>query len=158
MIMAFDKEKLITELKTVATGLTLDDTAGRGYHLALRVESDRITDCAGILLGYGFYLVFVTAVHVQPAIEVVYQFAHYDAPCRVIIRLSAGAEKRVPSIASVYQGAAWHEREIYDFFGILFPDHPNLKPLILTREDKGMNPLLKDEKKLRQGEELFSRI
>lgn len=153
--MAFDKEKLIADLKTVSTVLTVDDTAGRGYHLALRVESDRISEGAGILLTRGFYLVFITAVHVRPAIELVYQFAHYETPCRVIMRLSAGEENKVPSIASVYQGAAWHEREIYDFFGIVFLDHHNLKPLILTREDKGLNPLLKDEKKLKPREEIF---
>ena len=35
----------------------------------------------------------------------------------------------VPSIVSVYPGAAWHEREGHEMFGVDFPGHPDLAPL-----------------------------
>jgi len=36
------------------------------------------------------------------------------------------ADPHVPSLFSVYPTVDWHERETYDFFGIIFDDHPGL--------------------------------
>ncbi|WP_264001625.1 NADH-quinone oxidoreductase subunit C, partial [Mycolicibacterium gadium] len=36
------------------------------------------------------------------------------------------ADPHVPSLFSVYPTVDWHERETYDFFGIVFDDHPGL--------------------------------
>ena len=41
--------------------------------------------------------------------------------------LSCGS---VPSITPVFPGADWFEREAYDFYGILFEGHPNLKRIL----------------------------
>jgi NADH-quinone oxidoreductase subunit C len=49
----------------------------------------------------------------------------------------------VASIVDLYAGAAWHERETYEMFGIDFPGHPNLSPLLLPTEFDG-HPLRKD--------------
>jgi NADH-quinone oxidoreductase subunit C len=47
------------------------------------------------------------------------------------------------SIVEVYPGAAWHERETHEMFGVDFPGHPNLMPLLLPPEFEG-HPLRKD--------------
>jgi NADH-quinone oxidoreductase subunit C len=52
-------------------------------------------------------------------------------------------EAAVQSIVDIYPGAAWHERETYEMFGIDFPGHPNLAPLLLPPEFEG-HPLRKD--------------
>jgi len=49
----------------------------------------------------------------------------------------------LPSIVDLYAGAAWHERETYEMFGIDFAGHPNLAPLLLPPEFEG-HPLRKD--------------
>jgi NADH-quinone oxidoreductase subunit C len=36
------------------------------------------------------------------------------------------ADPHIPSLFSVYPTCDWHEREAYDFFGIIFDDHPGL--------------------------------
>lgn len=46
------------------------------------------------------------------------------------------------SLTSVYAGAAWHERETAEMFGIDFPGHPNLIKLYLPQEFEG-HPLRK---------------
>ncbi len=54
--------------------------------------------------------------------------------------------KRAPVLATatgVYRGAAWHERETAEMFGILFEGHPNLVPLLLP-DGFGGHPLRKD--------------
>ena len=40
----------------------------------------------------------------------------------------------VPSISNLFPAANWHEREVYDMFGINFTDHPNLKRILMWDE------------------------
>lgn len=51
----------------------------------------------------------------------------------------------VPSVTSVWKTANWHERETYDFFGIIFEGHPDLRRLLLPSDWQGF-PLRKDYK------------
>jgi len=51
----------------------------------------------------------------------------------------------VPSIAAVFGGAEWHERELCDFFGVNFEGNPNPAPLLLA-EDETSRPLRKDDR------------
>ena len=56
---------------------------------------------------------------------------------------SLSVEPTFDSIVDIYPGAAWHERETHEMFGIDFPGHPGLTPLLLAPEFEG-NPLRKD--------------
>ncbi|MEU5438788.1 NADH-quinone oxidoreductase subunit C [Streptomyces sp. NPDC020719] len=47
------------------------------------------------------------------------------------------------SAVDVYAGAAWHERETHEMFGVDFEGHPNLIPLLLPEGFEG-HPLRKD--------------
>jgi len=49
----------------------------------------------------------------------------------------------IDSVCDIWKTANFHEREIFDFFGIKFNNHPNLKRLFLTDEWEGF-PLRKD--------------
>jgi NADH-quinone oxidoreductase subunit C len=49
----------------------------------------------------------------------------------------------VPSIVEVFPGAAWHERETHEMFGVAFAGHADLKPLLLPPEFEG-HPLRKE--------------
>jgi NADH-quinone oxidoreductase subunit C len=50
----------------------------------------------------------------------------------------------VPSVVDVFPGAAWHERETHEMFGVDFPGHPGeLVPLLLPPEFEG-HPLRKE--------------
>ncbi len=50
----------------------------------------------------------------------------------------------IPSVASVWRGAGWHEREGAELFGVTFSGHPDLRHLLLFDEFKGKYPLRKD--------------
>lgn len=52
-------------------------------------------------------------------------------------------QPRLESVTGVYRGAAWHERETHEMFGIDFAGHPNLTPLLLPDEFDG-HPLRKE--------------
>ncbi|MBU1920404.1 NADH-quinone oxidoreductase subunit C, partial [bacterium] len=49
----------------------------------------------------------------------------------------------VPSVSSVWRIAQWHEREVYDLFGVLYDNHPDLRRLFLEDDWQG-HPLRKD--------------
>ncbi|MEU6022402.1 NADH-quinone oxidoreductase subunit C [Micromonospora sp. NPDC047134] len=49
----------------------------------------------------------------------------------------------IDSVVSVYPGAAWHERETHEMFGIDFAGHDGLLPLLLPPEFEG-HPLRKE--------------
>jgi NADH-quinone oxidoreductase subunit C len=49
----------------------------------------------------------------------------------------------VESVVDLFPGAAWHERETYEMFGISFARHPDLRPLLLPPGFEG-NPLRKE--------------
>ncbi|MBN2645605.1 MAG: NADH-quinone oxidoreductase subunit C [Desulfuromonadaceae bacterium] len=124
--------------------------AQTGYDYDVTLTPESLHGFAEVMLAEGFYLVDLMAVHVKPAIEVVYQFAHFGGQrCRVMGRTFVDAQGALPTISDVFQGANWHEREARDFHGVVFAGHPNLQPLILAEEDVDLKPLLKDEKVLK---------
>ncbi|MEU1374346.1 NADH-quinone oxidoreductase subunit C [Streptomyces triculaminicus] len=49
----------------------------------------------------------------------------------------------LPTAVGVYAGAAWHERETHEMFGVDFTGHPHLVPLLLPENFEG-HPLRKD--------------
>lgn len=61
----------------------------------------------------------------------------------VTIAVRAGEETEVPSLAAIYPGMEWHERECFDLFGLRIVNHPNLTRILLPDDWEG-HPLRKD--------------
>jgi NADH-quinone oxidoreductase subunit C len=62
---------------------------------------------------------------------------------RVRLRVSVREDEMVPSIVPVHPSANWFEREVFDMFGIIFSDHPDLRRLLTDYGFRG-HPLRKD--------------
>lgn len=75
--------------------------------------------------------------------DVVYHFLSMHQNQRVRLRVSIREEDMVPSITPVHAGANWFEREVFDMFGIIFTDHPDLRRLLTDYGFRG-HPLRKD--------------
>lgn len=90
---------------------------------------------------------FITAVDNMPAeprYELTYQFLSIANNDRVRLKLAVGEnECSVPTIADLYPGTQYSEREVYDFFGIRFEGHDDLKRLHMP-EAYDHFPLRKD--------------
>ena len=94
------------------------------------------------------YLVDVTAVEYRDrerAIEVVYFLRSLSrkTDLRVKVELPAG-DLSVDSVWSLWRGADWIEREVYDMFGITFRGHPDLRRILMWETYAEGFPLRKD--------------
>lgn len=66
---------------------------------------------------------------------VVYLLHNWVDNVRVRVKTFLDAEPQVDSVTDVFQSANWMERETYDFYGVHFKGHPNLKRIL---NDEGM--------------------
>jgi len=80
----------------------------------------------------------------EPRFEVNYHLVSIPRSdrLRLQVRLSAN-DPVVDSLVSVWPGANWLEREIFDLFGICFTGHPDLRRILLPDDWEG-HPLRKD--------------
>jgi NADH-quinone oxidoreductase subunit C len=140
------ENRLPAELETLpAWRKAPADYPQTGCRADLSVEADQLLPAVRLLFDRGYFLEDIAGVDVEEGIMLVYHFDRYDASRRVALRLMVPhAVKNAPSIAAIFSGADWHERECFDFFGVAFENHPGLKPLLLP-DDLGQHPLIKDK-------------
>lgn len=94
------------------------------------------------------YLTDLTGIHYpedsEKELGVIYHL--YNLKENFRIRLKAFTTKQdsvFETLTDLYAGANWMERETFDFFGIKFLGHPDLRA-ILNMEDLGYHPMLKE--------------
>jgi NADH-quinone oxidoreductase subunit C len=75
--------------------------------------------------------------------ELVYQFLSVTHNHRICLKARVADDVAVPSVAEIYPTANWFEREVWDMFGVMFSNHPDLRR-ILTDYGFSGHPLRKD--------------
>jgi NADH-quinone oxidoreductase subunit C len=76
-------------------------------------------------------------------LDVVYHLHSFSNNVRIRIHaFLSSADPTIPTISDVFAAANWLERETYEFYGVKFEGHPDLR-VILNVEDIGYHPLLK---------------
>lgn len=98
------------------------------------------------------YLASLTAVHYidnhrMQLVTHLFQIVS-DQPLtrRAVVKVDLPDEApAIDSVSDVWPAADWHEREVYDLFGVRFNGHPDLRR-ILMEEDYDGHPLRKDFK------------
>ena len=114
---------------------------GKEFREETTVEVDReiIRAVAAHLKSIGYnFLVDISSVDNfgdEPRYEVVYEFSGLDNPkdhlqLRIKVRVSED-DSSLDSIVPVFQGADWHEREIFDMMGLRFNGHPDLRRILM---------------------------
>ncbi len=89
------------------------------------------------------YIRSITGSDFEDHFEIVYSLYSFANNWPVNIKVKLDHEKpQVDSIISVYRGADWFEREIWEMLGIDIKGHPGLKPFLLVG-DEDFHPLLK---------------
>jgi NADH-quinone oxidoreductase subunit C len=132
---------------TSAPGIRVTDQAKHGHHIEVLCPSGEVVALAEVMNRDGYFLESIAGVDWldQQQLEVVYDFNRLGGEhCRVMARIRIPRDKpELPTISAVFPSANWHERETYDFYGVIFLDHPNLIRILLP-EDADFFPLRKD--------------
>ncbi len=91
------------------------------------------------------YLFCLTGVDWGAALGVVYHLESTTHRHQLVVKVKTEDRENPTfySVCNIWRTAEFHEREVFDFFGIQFTNHPNLKRLFLTEEWDGF-PLRKD--------------
>src|SRR5262245_2490740 len=112
------------------------DVASTAWHEAVRQARDD--------LGCDFFDWLSAVDEEQRGYSIVAHVWSTQSRYGVLVRtLIPADEPAIDSIVDLYPGAAWHERETHEMFGVRFPGHPGLKPLLLPPEFEG-HPMRKD--------------
>jgi NADH-quinone oxidoreductase subunit C len=80
----------------------------------------------------------------EPRFQVVYNLIALAR--REVMRIKVelpGKNPTIPSMTGIWKSANWYEREVFDLFGIIFTDHPNLTRIQMPEDWEG-HPLRKD--------------
>ena len=81
----------------------------------------------------------------EPRFWIAYHFQSVEHAHRVRVKVGLAADDpRVPTVTPLFPTANWHEREVFDFFGVVFDGHPDLRRIEMPEEWVG-HPLRKSE-------------
>lgn len=128
---------LAKKLKTQFGELISKPAEFRGETTVTIADAERITEvCAFAKQSLGFdYLVDISSVDnygSDPRWTVVYELYGYGHHCHLRLKADISEERsELPTVTTVWRGADWHEREIYDMMGIRFRGHPDLRRILM---------------------------
>jgi NADH-quinone oxidoreductase subunit C len=75
--------------------------------------------------------------------DVAYNLYSINRKLRLRLKVRVGENEPVPSVVEIWSTANWHEREVFDMFGVSFTDHPELRRILMPEDWEG-HPLRKD--------------
>jgi NADH-quinone oxidoreductase subunit C len=138
------KDELLQKLRAMfsAEAVGVDQSFRAGVALAARVTAGRLRETARVCETTGYYLESITGLDFQDLNELVYHLNCYEPKSRLALRVWCEDGNPPPTVSDIFPSALWLEREVHEFFGIPFADHPDLRPLLLP-EDADFYPLQK---------------
>jgi NADH:ubiquinone oxidoreductase subunit C len=91
------------------------------------------------------FLFCLTCVDWKTHLTMVYHLDSTKFRHNIVIKAKLNAAKpEIETASGIWRTAEFHEREVYEMFGINFINHPDLRLLILPDGWEGKNPLLKN--------------
>lgn len=141
-----------SELGQLVAAAVPGGLAGEVEHrgeLTLEVPRERLLDVARLLaarsLGFALLsdLTCADFPETPERFRLAYQLTSPESGARVRLRVWAGADPEVESVTPVWPTADFHEREVYDMFGVRFRGHPDLTRIFMPLDWEG-HPLRRD--------------
>ncbi len=99
-----------------------------------KLKFNCLSDLSGVDLGEFAEPRFAIAYHL-------YSLTHNH---RLRVKVFVGEDDaHLPTVSTVWRSADWHEREVYDMYGVEFTNHPDLRRILMPADYEG-HPLRKD--------------
>ena len=139
-------EELKSELLLLQPSLTFDET---GEWLNVNIDPEawplfakQLRDKENLFFNYLFCL---TCVDWKTHLTMVYHLSSLRYHHNIVVKSKLDRVKpEIETVCRIWKTAEFHEREVYELFGVNFISHPDLRLLILPEGWEGKNPLRKD--------------
>jgi len=143
-------DDIVEALKGAIADLQVEIAPAFDQPTLLLVREQIVAACAALrdLPALRFALLSdVTAVDwwpAEPRFQVVYHLASLEHAQRLRLEVGLrGEDAHIPTMTTLWAGANWPEREVFDLFGIVFDGHPDLRRVLMPEDWEGY-PLRKD--------------
>ena len=141
-----DNEELKTKITELLPAATFDEA---GEWLNIFIESkDWLAFAQQLrndLLLHFDYLFCLTCIDFKTNLTMVYHLTSTVFRHNIVIRSVLSTDTpELESVSHIWKTAEFHEREVYEMFGVNFLNHPDLRLLILPDGWEGKNPMRKD--------------
>ena len=94
---------------------------------------------------YFDFLFCLTCIDWKTDLTMVYHLSSTKFRHNIVVKCKLDKVKpEIETVSHIWRTAEFHEREVYEMFGVNFLNHPDLRLLILPDGWEGKNPLLKD--------------
>ena len=91
------------------------------------------------------YLFCLTCIDWKTNLTMVYHFSSTKHRHNIVVKSILDINNpQIESLSHIWRTAEFHEREVYEMFGVHFLNHPDLRLLILPDGWEGKNPMRKD--------------
>jgi NADH:ubiquinone oxidoreductase subunit C len=91
------------------------------------------------------YLFCLTCIDFKTNLTMVYHLSSTKFRHNIVIKsVLDNNTPAIETVSHIWQTANFHEREVYEMFGVNFLNHPDLRLLILPDGWEGKNPMKKD--------------
>ena len=142
--------KLVKKLKAQFAAAVTDASEFIGQ-VGVGIQPDSIVGVCEFLRddaeGKFNYLSDLTCVHypmrADAPLEIVYNLYSISRNDRLRLKVPLAEGAAIDSVTSVWPTANWMEREVFDLFGVVFKNHPDLRRILLPPDWEGY-PLRKD--------------
>ena len=94
---------------------------------------------------YFDYLFCLTCIDWSTHLTMVYHLSSTKFRHNIVVKIKLDRNNpEIESVSKIWRTADFHEREVYEMFGVIFLNHPDLRLLILPDGWEGKNPMRKD--------------
>jgi NADH:ubiquinone oxidoreductase subunit C len=140
------REELQAYLGGIGMGLSFEE-GGEWINMNVDVNEfrgmmEKLRSDVQLMFDYMFCL---TCVDWKTHLTMVYHLSSTQFRHNLVVKVKLDRTKpEIETICDIWRTAEFHEREVYEFFGVNFLNHPDLRLLILPEGWEGKNPMRKD--------------
>ena len=149
------------QLEALATSCEASDYAASGFHFKYKAELDQLVPIAQAGAKAGYILEMMTCEDRREdagAMRLCYTYNSLTSVDRHLVHIDvpptseSDASYLAPTLCPIFGGANWFEREVFDMYGVVFEEHPELERILLP-EDADFFALRRDFGRIEDAEE-----